>query len=170
MTSGHAVAHAERTLKNNTGRLGGVQLWTALPDHDRNSSASFQHVPEVPVLEMSGGLAHVFSGTLGNTTSPASHFSALVGADLQVHAHHSLTPIERTHEHAVLILSGERPGETVAGARSPVLPGDAESRPELRVGRRRARVAHWRLSIRRNDLDVVELRRADSRGNSDCAR
>ena len=108
MTSGHAIAHAERTPTNNTGRLGGVQLWTALPDRDRNGPASFQHVPEVPVLEMSGGLAHVFSGTLWSATSPASHFSSLVGADLQVHAHHSLTvPIEREHEHAVLILSGD---------------------------------------------------------------
>src|SRR5688572_16417371 len=81
MTSGHAIAHAERTPKNNTGRLGGVQLWTALPDRDRNGPASFQHVREVPVLEMSGGLAHVFSGTLSNAMSPASHFSSLVGAD-----------------------------------------------------------------------------------------
>ena len=110
MTSGHAIAHAERTPTNNTGRLGGVQLWTALPDRDRGGPASFQHLPEVPVLEMSGGLAHVFSGTLWNATSPASHFSSLVGADLQVHAHHSLTvPIEREHEHAVLILAAIAP-------------------------------------------------------------
>src|SRR6185503_10433545 len=31
MTSGHAIAHAERTPADNTGRLNGVQLWTALP-------------------------------------------------------------------------------------------------------------------------------------------
>ena len=97
MTSGHAIAHAERTPKSNTGRLGGVQLWTALPDRDRHGHASFQHVPEVPVIETSGGLAYVFAGTLGSATSPAIHFSPLVGADLQVHARHSLTiPVERT--------------------------------------------------------------------------
>ena len=108
MTSGHAIAHAERTPKRNTGKLGGVQLWTALPDRDRNGQASFQHVPEVPVIETSGGLAYVFAGTLWSATSPAKHFSPLVGADLQVHARHSLTvPIERDHEHAVLILSGD---------------------------------------------------------------
>ena len=49
MTSGHAIAHAERTPAKNTGRLSGVQLWTALPDTDRHRAASFQHVEEVPV-------------------------------------------------------------------------------------------------------------------------
>ena len=108
MTSGHAIAHAERTPATNSGRLSGVQLWTALPGADRDGPAAFQHVPEVPVFETSGGLAHVFSGTLSGTTSPARHFSPLVGADLHVHAHHSLTvPVEREHEHAVLVLSGD---------------------------------------------------------------
>jgi hypothetical protein len=32
MTSGGAIAHAERTPATNSGRLNGVQLWVALPD------------------------------------------------------------------------------------------------------------------------------------------
>jgi quercetin 2,3-dioxygenase len=108
MTSGHAIAHAERTPTINTGQLGGVQLWTALPDRDRNGPASFQHLPEVPVFEEAGGLAHVFSGNLANVTSSAQHFSPIVGADLMIHRHHSLVlPVARDHEHAVLILSGD---------------------------------------------------------------
>ena len=108
MTSGHAIAHAERTPVVNTGHLSGVQLWTALPEHDRHGPASFQHVKEVPVFETAAGIAHVFSGSLGGQTSPAEHFSALVGADLQVHEDHSLTvPLQRDHEHAVLVLSGD---------------------------------------------------------------
>src|SRR5262245_55910664 len=51
MTSGHAIAHAERTPDDHTGRLDGVQLWTALPDRHRSRAAAFQHVSEVPVLE-----------------------------------------------------------------------------------------------------------------------
>ena len=31
MTSGAGIAHAEQTPRDNTGRLNGVQLWTALP-------------------------------------------------------------------------------------------------------------------------------------------
>ena len=108
MTSGHAIAHAERTPAKNTGRLSGVQLWTALPDHDRHRSASFQHVVDVPRLESNGGLAHVFSGNLGELVSPAEHFSSLVGADLQVHSRHAMNvPLARQYEHAVLVLSGD---------------------------------------------------------------
>ena len=107
MTSGDAIAHAERTPDNNTGRLNGVQLWTALPDTHRHGSASFQHLAEIPVAEFRGGIARVFSGSLGETTSPARHFSDLVGADLQIHPGETLTvPLQPQHEHAVLILGG----------------------------------------------------------------
>jgi redox-sensitive bicupin YhaK (pirin superfamily) len=108
MTSGGAIAHAERTPAENTGRLNGVQLWTALPEGARHGAASFQHLPDVPAVECAGGVARVFSGTLGTATSPAQHFSPLVGADLQVHSRDTLTvPLNRDHEHALLVLSGE---------------------------------------------------------------
>jgi hypothetical protein len=108
MTSGRDIAHAERTHHDNSGRLNGVQIWTALPDRDRHRLPSFQHLIDVPRLEQTGGIVQVFSGALAGATSPAEHFSPLVGADLQVHARHELTlPLERQHEHALLILSGE---------------------------------------------------------------
>ena len=108
MTSGDAIAHAERTPAKNTGRLSGVQLWTGLPDTDRHRAASFQHVEEAPRLESRGGVARVFSGSLGSVASPAEHFSPILGADLQVHTRQSLNvPLEREHEHAVLVLSGD---------------------------------------------------------------
>jgi redox-sensitive bicupin YhaK (pirin superfamily) len=108
MTSGDAIAHAERTPDVNTGRLNGVQLWTALPERHRRGSASFQHLPGVPVVEFPGGIARVFSGTLGPSTSPAVHFSPLVGADLQIHRGETLAiPVHRAHEHALLLLTGD---------------------------------------------------------------
>jgi hypothetical protein len=108
MTSGDAIAHAERTPDENTGRLNGVQLWTALPDRDRHGAASFQHLPEVPRIEPSGGIVQVFSGALADAISPATHFSDLVGADIQVHPRHELVlPLQRQYEHALLVLSGD---------------------------------------------------------------
>ncbi len=108
MTSGHAIAHAERTPHENTGRLNGVQLWTALPERDRHGAASFQHLPEVPRFEPFGGIVQVFSGALADAISPAAHFSDLVGADLQVHPRHELAlPLQRQYEHALLVLSGD---------------------------------------------------------------
>jgi redox-sensitive bicupin YhaK (pirin superfamily) len=108
MTSGDAIAHAERTPDTNSGRLNGVQLWTALPDRDRHGPPSFQHLSEVPMLDFAGGIARLFSGTLGSAISPAQHFSDLLGADLQIHPASTLTiPLQRHHEHAVLILTGD---------------------------------------------------------------
>ncbi len=108
MTSGHAIAHAERTPADNSGRLDGVQLWTALPDRERHGAASFTHVPHVPVLEQAGGIVRVFSGRLDQAVSPAQHFSELVGADLQVHARETLAlSLRPDFEYAVLVLTGE---------------------------------------------------------------
>src|SRR5687767_2264434 len=59
MTSGGAIAHAEQTPPDNTGRLNGVQLWVALPEVDRHTAATFNHVAEVPVVESQGGRVHV---------------------------------------------------------------------------------------------------------------
>ena len=108
MTSGDAIAHAERTPHENTGRLNGVQLWTALPERDRRGAASFQHLIEVPAIEYRGGITRVFSGTLGDTISPARHFSDLVGADLEIYPGETLTvPLQPAYEHAVLVLRGD---------------------------------------------------------------
>src|SRR5262245_8909508 len=85
MTSGGAIAHAERTPARNSGRLNGAQLWVALPDRDRQMGAAFQHVDDVPVDETRGGLVRLFAGSLGTQHSPAIHHSGIVGADLQVH-------------------------------------------------------------------------------------
>jgi redox-sensitive bicupin YhaK (pirin superfamily) len=108
MTSGHAIAHAERTPTKNSGRLNGVQLWTALPNEHRDRAPSFQHVPEAPMLDLPGGMAYVFVGRCGETVSPAEHFSDVIGADVRVHPGVGLTlPMERHDEHAVLLLEGD---------------------------------------------------------------
>jgi redox-sensitive bicupin YhaK (pirin superfamily) len=108
MTSGRAIAQAERTPPDNTRRLNGVQLGTALPDRDRHSDASFQHLAEVPVLERPGGIVRVFSGGIAEVMSPARHYSDLVGADLQVHAGETMTlPLLAGYEHGLLVLAGD---------------------------------------------------------------
>jgi redox-sensitive bicupin YhaK (pirin superfamily) len=108
MTAGDGIAHAEQTPRDHTGRLNGVQLWTALPDAVRHGPAGFAHVLEVPVVESPGGLVRVFAGTLAAATIDAPYFSPLIGADLQVHAAHTLTvPVTPAFEHAVLVLQGD---------------------------------------------------------------
>ena len=86
MTSGAGIAHAEQTPREHTGRLNGVQLWTALPDAVRQGAAGFAHVAQVPAIERPGGVVQVFAGGLEGAVVPAPYYSPVIGADLQVHA------------------------------------------------------------------------------------
>lgn len=108
MTSGRGIAHTEQTPPANTGRLNGVQLWVALPDAQRGLDPAFESISEVPLAEQRGGVIRVFSGSLAGVTSPARHYSALVGADLEVHPRESVEiGLDPGYEHAALLLSGD---------------------------------------------------------------
>ena len=108
MTSGGGIAHSEETPQKNSGQLNGVQLWVALPDPDRHGPASFHHIDEVPIVEQSGGTVSVFAGSLLGGSSPAKHFSPLLGVDIAVHEAASLElPLDPSFEHATLLLKGD---------------------------------------------------------------
>ena len=108
MTSGAAIAHAERTPLKNSGRLSGVQLWVALPDRGREMSALFQHVERVPLNEQRGGIVQMFAGSLGSLRSPATHHAGIFGGDVQVHPGAALdVPLEVAYEYAALVLNGD---------------------------------------------------------------
>ena len=108
MTSGGGIAHAEQTPHDHSGRLNGVQLWTALPDAHRHAAPGFTHVAEAPAIERPAGIVQVFAGTLEGATAPAPYYSPLLGADVRVHPRERLAiPLEPTFEHAVLVMSGD---------------------------------------------------------------
>jgi len=108
MTSGAGIAHAEQTPRDHTGRLDGVQLWVALLDAHRQMPPGFTQVTDVPGLDSPDALVRVFAGTLHGTTSPAPHYSDLVGADLTLQPRRTCAlPLAPSYEHAVLVLSGD---------------------------------------------------------------
>lgn len=108
MTAGDGIAHAEQTPARNSGVLNGVQLWVALPDATRRGPAAFQHVPQVPVADLRGGLVKTFAGTLAGATSPAAHHSPILGAEITVHRGERLSlDLDRSFEHAFLLLDGD---------------------------------------------------------------
>ena len=79
MTSGNGIAHAEQTPRDNTGRLNGVQLWTALPDEHRHMRAGFARVfRKCPWSNHPSGVVQVFAGTLRRSYSPAPYYSGSV--------------------------------------------------------------------------------------------
>ncbi|MBW6467253.1 MAG: pirin family protein [Brevefilum sp.] len=108
MTAGRGIAHAEETPTQNSGRLSGIQLWTALPDQHRDTAASFTSLEQVPRVEVKGGSVQLIAGTLNDVTTPAPYFSEILGAEVQVHPRQTVSlPLQDHFEHAVLLLEGD---------------------------------------------------------------
>ncbi|WP_406740588.1 pirin family protein [Streptomyces atratus] len=112
MTGGHGISHTEVSTPRTT-ILHGAQLWVALPEEHRHAERDFQHYVPEPV-RLDGGEARVFLGTLAGTASPVRTFTPLLGAELLLDPHATITlTVDTGFEHGVLIDRGSiRLGET----------------------------------------------------------
>ena len=108
MTAGNGIAHSEVSTPTAPPMLHGAQLWVALPDSVRTTTApTFNAYADLPTLEFDGAHATVMIGTVAGVTSPAPAFSPLVGADITVDPGRTLTlPLTPSNEYAVLIVDG----------------------------------------------------------------
>jgi len=105
MTAGRGIAHSEVSTAATT-VLHGAQLWLALPDASRHHEPFFEHFVPSPVT-FEGATVHVFIGSLVGSTSTATAFSPLVGAQLDIPAGSSLSlPVDATFEHGLLLDAG----------------------------------------------------------------
>ena len=104
MTAGSGISHSEISLVG-TDSLHAAQLWLALPEAERNREPSFEHHGILPALDLGESKATVFIGSLGEVVSPATVYSRLVGAELQVSGRVSL-PLNASFEHGILLLAG----------------------------------------------------------------
>ena len=104
MTAGSGISHSEISLVGSDS-LHAAQLWLALPEGERNREPSFEHHGDLPKLDLGAGYATVFIGSLGSVVSPASVYTPLVGAELQVSGSVDL-PLNASFEHGILLLSG----------------------------------------------------------------
>jgi redox-sensitive bicupin YhaK (pirin superfamily) len=107
MTAGHGIAHSEETPADHSGRLGGVQLWVALPDAERHRPPSFEQHADLPTLTLPGGTATVVLGSLAGIVAPGTTCSPLVGAELVARNDTPFAlPLDPGFEHAVVPLAG----------------------------------------------------------------
>jgi redox-sensitive bicupin YhaK (pirin superfamily) len=105
MTAGHGISHSEVST-GGAPVLHGVQLWVALPEEARLVDPFFEHHRGVPV-ELPGALVRVFVGGMLGASVPASTFTPLVAAqiDLEPGARVEL-PVEESWEYGVLVDAG----------------------------------------------------------------
>ena len=118
MTAGGGICHSETSTATTT-NLHGVQLWVALPDAVRKCAPrKFEHfVPER--VQVPGGSALVFIGSLFGSESPVEVFTPLLGAELIVEPHAEMVvPVNASFEHGVLVDTGDVVLEGVAVPRT----------------------------------------------------
>ena len=108
MTAGRGISHSERSPEVRPALLHGLQLWVALPSSARDVAPAFEHHPELPVLEVQGARATVLMGEIGGVTSPATAYTPLVGADVEVGSGTgAVLPLRPDFEYAVLVVDGD---------------------------------------------------------------
>jgi len=106
MTAGHGISHSEESLSD---RIHLAQLWIALPDAERERSASFQHFPDLPHAAPGDGWdATVLVGEFAGQRSPVPSFTPLLGVDLAAAGPACATlALDARFEHGVMLLEGE---------------------------------------------------------------
>jgi quercetin 2,3-dioxygenase len=108
MTAGRGIAHAERSPSPHQRWLHGVQLWVAMPDDARTNAPGFEHHPHLPALGFGGARGCLLIGELAGERSPATAYSPVVGADLEVDVvdAEARVPLDAGFEHALVVVSG----------------------------------------------------------------
>jgi redox-sensitive bicupin YhaK (pirin superfamily) len=105
MTAGAGISHSEVSTPS-TSVLHGAQLWTALPDAHRHTPAFFERFVPQPLLHQ-GAVVRVFIGSLLGQSSPATTFSPLLGAQIDLPPHTEIAlRVDAAFEHGVLLDTG----------------------------------------------------------------
>lgn len=106
MTAGRGICHSEVSTQDTT-ILHGVQLWTVLPESDRQTVRRFDHHAPEPVV-FAGGQALVFMGSLLGYRSPIRTFTPLLGAELRLDPGATVSlDVDPEYEHGLLVDAGE---------------------------------------------------------------
>ncbi|USP46608.1 pirin family protein [Alcaligenes faecalis] len=120
MTAGSGISHSERfePMRAQGGRMDGIQVWVALPEHKEEQNPDFVHyeAEQLPLIKDTGLEGRLIAGSALGLCSPASVASPLFYMELRVQAGQSV-PLPTGHEErAIYICAG---GLEVGGQRYP---------------------------------------------------
>ena len=107
MTAGIGIAHAEESPPDHPPMMHGVQLWVALPKRSSSIAPAFDHIPVLPTLDVAGARITVIVGELLGERSPATTYSDLMGAEIELRAGSTQLPLRADFEYGLIALSGE---------------------------------------------------------------
>ncbi|MBO0812922.1 MAG: pirin family protein [Microlunatus sp.] len=105
MTAGRGVSHSEISL-GGADPLRGLQLWVALPDSALQLGPSFEQHTSLPAVDLGNLTATVLTGELGGVRSPATTFTPLVGAQLELRPGTGIVDLDPQFEHGLMVLDG----------------------------------------------------------------
>ncbi|MCK2241932.1 MULTISPECIES: pirin family protein [unclassified Crossiella] len=120
MTAGHGIAHSEFSVGADS-VLHALQLWVALPAGKADVAPHFEQHVQLPRYTGDGVSAVVFMGALGETVSPATTYTPLVGAEVTLEPGGGALPLRPDFEHAVLVIDGSVTIDGVELAAGPLL-------------------------------------------------
>ena len=112
MTSGAGISHSEYSMGEGPVPLDALQLWVALPESRRHGGPAFERHEELPALALEAvrgepGEAVVVLGSLGGVASPATAYTPIVGAELQIPAGSRVRlPLDPAWEYALVGVEG----------------------------------------------------------------
>lgn len=106
MTAGDGIAHSELGIETTgpgrrVGDFSGVQMWIAQPESTRHTRPRFEHLSELPRVDLHTGEATVLVGELGNARSAAETDWPVVGLDVQIRGRTAVPP-DPDFEYAVV--------------------------------------------------------------------
>ncbi|MFC4610386.1 pirin family protein [Streptomyces maoxianensis] len=106
MTAGRGIAHSEYSTAD-TEVLHGVQLWIALPEHERFTEPRFESYAPEPVTA-GDARVRVFLGSLAGSTSPVPTSTPLLGAELEIAPGSAVRlDVDPAFEHGILVDTGD---------------------------------------------------------------
>lgn len=107
MTSGHGIAHSERSIAE-SGDLHGVQLWVVLPNEHRDHEPMFRHHADLPVIDVGGIRGRLILGEFAGVGSGVEVFSDLVGVELRPESGANYeVPLREDFEYGFHVASGQ---------------------------------------------------------------
>lgn len=127
MTAGAGISHSEYSIGDDAVELEALQFWVALPESARHGAAGFEQHTDLPHVTLAStegenGTATVVLGTFAGTTSPATVYSPIVGAEILIPAGSRLRlPFSPEWEHAILLVEGDASIDTHNPVRDEVL-------------------------------------------------